>query len=360
VAESNRVEGHAANEPSAWRHFLAGYGPLLVLAFVGFFVVPELAPSPGVHHDQRPATSNTFYPTREANQSPSSTPTAMANPIERMPAAEATPPDVEEVATAFSLDGIPTKLDSLINDSSANGGDWRQLLVRRWAEAQPAAAADWAAAHFSSAGGPTLLKQAAVVLANSNLSAAIDWVEGLRAVDAKQAASIAVAYEAARSDPVQALNLGIPLPASDARDQLLVYGMRQYAEKDPEAASRWAIQVEDPVLRNRLLEAVTTSASGTDPASAARLVFTSMTPGQDQNRAAVSVVQRWAQISPESAAAWVATFPAGAVRTDATQNLVGIWSQRDRQAATSWLSTLPEGKPLASAAPQSGRSAPFF
>jgi hypothetical protein len=258
---------------------------------------------------------------------------------------------VTQVAAAAPIDEIPGRLDSLALDFSAAATELRQLLIRRWAEAQPASAAAWAAARADSADALPVIKQAAVVWADTDLSAAVEWLGTFPESALRQSASIAIAYEAARSDPVQALNLAIPLPHSEERDALLTYGMRQYAAKEPEAASAWAAQVVDSTLRNHLLEAVSTATSETDPSSAANLVSTSISPGVEQDRGAVSVVQRWAQVSPESAAAWVNVFPGGGVRMDAIHNLMSIWSRQNGQAATNWFNSLPEGKSLASAAP---------
>ncbi len=349
----------AASEKSAWSRSVAAYGPLLVLTFVGFFIVPRLAPILGVARDDQQARKGSrTHSSAGADQTRRSVPppnerSALDEPSAERPelsplARSVSKQDMEEIAGSIAPDAIQDKLDSLTNDNSKAAVELRSLLVRTWAQADPGAAAAWAVSHSDSAGGPRVVRQAVVVWADTNLPAAIEWVDKLPAGDARQTASIAVGYEAARSDPVQALNLAIPLPQSHARDELLVYGMRQYASKEPEAASQWAVQVEDPGLRNRLLEAVSTAASVSDPSSAASLVSASMSPGADQNRAAVTVVQRWAQLSPQSAAAWVNIFPVGGVRTDAIEHLIGIWSRQDPQAATNWLNSLPEGQSLAS------------
>ena len=353
---------HPVSEGSSGRRVAAAYGPLVFLTFIGFFVVPKLAPILGIPtRDQRSAALRLSSPAAAIQEDQSRSVSLQPSEKSAQSASQTTEPSTvpqgfpnqhpEEIAAAVPLDQITGRLESLTNDFTTAGSTLRQLLVRRWAEADPSAALAWATARPDSPDALPVLKQAAVVWANTNLPAAMDWVRDLPAGTMRQGASIAVAFEAARSDPVQALNLAIPLPQSAQRDELLIYGMRQYAAREPEAASQWALQVEDPSLRNRLLEAVGTAASETDPSSAANLVSSSMSPGADQNRAAVSIIQRWAQVSPEAASAWVNLFPVGGVRTDAVQNLVAIWSRQNRDAARSWLTTLPEGRPLASAAP---------
>jgi hypothetical protein len=83
--------------------------------------------------------------------------------------------------------------------------------------------------------------------------------------------------------------------------------------------------------------------AGQDGAAAATIAATVLTPGDEQDRAAVTIVQRWVQTEPEQAAAWVAQFPDTPARAATVQSLVAFWAAQDQQAAASWLQGLPEG-----------------
>jgi hypothetical protein len=80
-----------------------------------------------------------------------------------------------------------------------------------------------------------------------------------------------------------------------------------------------------------------------DGAAAANLAATALDAGEDQERAAVAIVQRWAQKSPRAAATWVEHFPDTPARDASAQNLVALWTVQDSKAAAAWLRGLPEG-----------------
>ena len=96
-------------------------------------------------------------------------------------------------------------------------------------------------------------------------------------------------------------------------------------------------------LRERLLAAVAVSSAEKDGAAAATLAVKTLGAGDEQDRAVVSIVQRWAQNSPNAAASWVAQWPDTPARDAATQNLLALWTGQDSQAAAAWLDGLPAG-----------------
>jgi hypothetical protein len=158
---------------------------------------------------------------------------------------------------------------------------------------------------------------------------------------AGQAASLAVAYEAARSDPVTAVELAGRLPPSARRDDLLIHALSQWAVSDASAARAWAMQVGQPDLRQHLVSAASVATAEQDGAAGALLAATALSSGNEQDCAVVSVVQRWAQQSPAETAAWISQFPEVPARAPAVQNLLAMWLPQDSQAARDWVETLP-------------------
>jgi len=71
------------------------------------------------------------------------------------------------------------------------------------------------------------------------------------------------------------------------------------------------------------------------------MAITSLPGGKTQEDVLVGIVQRWTQKDPATAAAWVARFPEGALRSAAVENLVKLWVPQN-DAAT-WLDALPPG-----------------
>ena len=242
-----------------------------------------------------------------------------------------------------------SKLDALIRGTDTEPIGDEGTSVRRWAEADPKSASEWAE-HLSQ--GPIrreAMLQVAIAWGSSDPSNGARWVTSIPSDSNKAPVTIAFSYEAARENPTIALQVVGELEPSAERDQALEYAVSQWAGMDASVAAAWALQVPEPALSQRLVAAAAIVAAERDPLAAAMLVVTNLGPGDEQNRAAVSVVQRWAQTSPQAAADWVAKFPDTPTGVAAAENLFSIWGFRDGAAAADCLNRLPEG-PLRQAA----------
>ncbi len=216
---------------------------------------------------------------------------------------------LERAAAAVAPDALALALSVLATNSSPSAQDLCQLLVRRWVELAPAAAAGWASQLPPGALSSAALGQAAIAWGDSHPQAAAQWVQSLPEGAGRQSAVLGFAYEAARTDPVSALTLTAGLTPSPERDNALVHAASQWAATDPAAVAAWVREVPDDPLRERLLEAVAVAVAAQDAPAAATMAASALPPGGEQDRTAVAIVQRWAQTEPEAAAAWVAQFP---------------------------------------------------
>lgn len=246
---------------------------------------------------------------------------------------------VEKVAPA----DVPAALAALGAQTGPAATEMRQLLVRRWAERDVAAAATWATQLPEGAPRNQALEQVAIAWAETDLDDATAWLRDLPDGEGKHLATLSTAYEAARTDPLVALELASKLPASPARDELLVHAVSQWATADFAAAAGWAGQIPEADLRQNLLSSIAVAASAENASAAAGFIASSLAPGETQTRAAVSITQRWTQSAPQDAAAWIAQFPDLPVRDAAVENLVGLWARQDSPATANWLSALPSG-----------------
>lgn len=254
----------------------------------------------------------------------------------------------EQIGESVSDAELPARCDSLARDASRGATDLRQRLIRRWAQTDGPAAAAWAAQLWQEPTYHETLTQVALGWAGNDLAAALDWARTLPEGDSREAVTLNLAYETARTNPAKALEVGISLEPSRKRDDLLELAISQWSSQwsttDFTAAVQWADRDElDPCVRQRLLAAIAVAVAGQDGSAAAALAATALTPGEEQDRVAVAIVQRWVQNEPESAASWVAQFPDTPVRETAAQNLVAFWAAQDREAAGNWLQALPEG-----------------
>jgi hypothetical protein len=215
-------------------------------------------------------------------------------------------------------------LASMLDQRGSYNSQLRDLLVRRWAESDPKAAASWASGVQDSSPAAAITKQVAMAWANNDLSAAVEWIESLPENEARKAAVLGLGYEAARSNSFEGFDLVAALPPSAERDALLVHITRQWAAADPSEAALWAERVPDAGLRERLLAATAIASATKDPSAAASLIATNLSPGRAQDQAAVAIVQRWAQTNSQAAGSWVSLFPDSAVKVAASQALSSV------------------------------------
>jgi len=221
-------------------------------------------------------------------------------------------------------------------------GEWVSRLVRRWAESDPSGAGDWATRMPPGPARQQAVREVAIAWADRALSESVAWVRQLPEED-RAGGLLAVAYEAARQAPLEALKLALELAPDKEREELIACSIRQWAALSPQAAADWAGRIEDPALREQALMGIAITWGESDPRAAAELALDRLPAGRAQEDAVVGIVQHWAQREPERAAAWVAEFPAGSLRDAAMDNLVKLWADQDANDAAKWLNRLGAG-----------------
>lgn len=223
-------------------------------------------------------------------------------------------------------------------------GDIAQRLFDHWATGKPDVAAAWAQGQDDPESRQAFLNVAALRWAATDLSKAANWARNLPEGNSRFEIMAAVGSEAVRSDPLEALRLGVELPAGAAQTELIRRAAAEWAGKDRDSAMEWAEQIEDKELRLRVTEQIVVASAEQDPMGAATIALQQMSPGEEQGRAVVSIVQRWVQTDPGVASAWVSGFPESALGRDAVDNLVNLWANRDLVASGNWLLTLRKGE----------------
>jgi hypothetical protein len=236
--------------------------------------------------------------------------------------------DLQAQANSVPDDQLRSALEMALGNPNETAMQFSQLLVQRWAGIDPLAAAAWAEQLGSTRFQGEALRQVGIAWANTDAAAAYDWINTLPEGVNREEAMLGVAYEASRTEPVVALEMGRMLAPGPERDELLVHAVRGWGASDFNSAKEWATSVPDPGLRGRLLAAVAVDVAEQDGALAAGLVATLLPAGQDQERSAVAITQRWAEKAPQEAASWVAKFPEGAARTFAMQNIATVRGER--------------------------------
>ncbi len=173
--------------------------------------------------------------------------------------------------------------------------------------------------------------QAALALAEKSPGDALRWAIAQPREHAG-AAIIAAAYEAARSQPLEALGALADLPGSLERDAALTHTASQWALREPQAAVTWAGQFPSGMLHDQVASAVAIALADHEPWTAADFAATQIADAVQLRTTAVSVAQRWAQQAPAAARAWAAKFPAGSLREDLIREIRVQESASRRQA----------------------------
>ncbi len=251
--------------------------------------------------------------------------------------------DLDRPSLALSSSELEAMLDALATRGSQTDAELRRQLVRRWAELDPRAAAEWVIRLQSQGANSELLTQVSIVWAEKDFPSAWTWINAMPEGSVKQQALVSAAYEQARIGPREALEASCSLPVSHASENLMLFAISQWASSEGLAAVAWAKQVNEPNLRQKLLASAMISLAQQDGAAAAGFAASLLAPGEEQDRVVVATVQRWAQTSPASAAQWITQFPDTALRQQSVQLLVALWRSQDNAAVSSWMQTLPEG-----------------
>ncbi len=229
-----------------------------------------------------------------------------------------------------------------VQDHSAERSELVQLLIRRWAEETPHAAAQWLSRKPDSELHRKSSLTVALAWSNQNLSESLQWVRQWPD-EQKESGLISIAYEATREAPVEALRIASELGPSAPRNDLIAHAVREWAGKDTEAPVGWAEQLESTVLRNQVFSALSIAISDTDPIKAGSLALEKLPPGNQQDSVIVSVVQRWAQQQPADAGNWIATFPDGSLRQTAIHTTIQLWAEQNPATAAAWIENLDQG-----------------
>ncbi len=194
-----------------------------------------------------------------------------------------------------------------------------QLLVRRWTELDPLAAAEWTKQLTEKESRGVLQTAVTQVWTETDLSGALAWGRTLPDGDVSEHVLTQLGYEAARENPVEALQLAVELLPTAERDALILHGFRQWAAADAKAARAWLLQWPESELRQRALADFAAVLADQDGDAGARFAIEHPSAGPDFERAIIGVIQRWSQYDLLAAQAWIETFPASPLRDQTVQ-----------------------------------------
>ena len=168
-----------------------------------------------------------------------------ADPPEFDPAVESE--KIAHLAAQVPDGELRQALERSLRDGSSS--EYRELLQRRWADINPSAAASWAIRLTDSTQALPLVQQTAIVWANKDMPAAVQWADSLPQGELRTSAITALGFEGARTASFAAFDLVAGLEPSLERDALIEHMVRQWSATDANQALAWIQQVPDSALR---------------------------------------------------------------------------------------------------------------
>ncbi|MBI5769593.1 MAG: hypothetical protein HZA93_17590 [Verrucomicrobia bacterium] len=212
-------------------------------------------------------------------------------------------------------------------------------IVQSWKDNNPAGAADLILSMTSGPAQADLLAQLIPHWGEKDRRGALQWVQEMTAGALQNTALTHLSYDWVRSAPEEAAQYARTLPTGT--DQFLITVTSQWGRLEPEAAVRWAQQLQDSDLKEKVLASLLAGWAQENPEAAANFVKKLAIGAGGRESAAISVVTAWAAKDPAAAAEWATSFPAGPQRDYAIENVFYQWALVDSVAAVSRLGRLP-------------------
>jgi hypothetical protein len=206
-------------------------------------------------------------------------------------------------------------------------GRYFHFGVDEWAKANPATTLQWIQESLNGHARTEFIAKATRIWAAQAPAAALRWVQQLPEGNDRDSAFPEVAALWATENPAEAARL--------AKENLVAIEAvaRAWAAADPEAASRWAAQLQSRA-RGNAIGAVATAWAAKDGEAALR--WACQLP-DDGGRALLHVAVGWARSEPDKAMAFAAKGLPDGVRSLGLIQVYGIWWRTDPQAAKAWV-----------------------
>lgn len=172
---------------------------------------------------------------------------------------------------------------------------------------------------------------------------ALKSAESILSKEEREKAISQIAWDTMESDPdLSARAFALLATDSAERLRLLQHVAMRRAEANPGDAMQWAESLgsEKEISVAKCQVALVLAES--EPLKAAGLLSDSGVEGREFDVALVQVIQRWAEKSPQDAAAWAVNFQPGEARSASVREIVSRWIEKDPAAVFAWKSGLTD------------------
>lgn len=213
--------------------------------------------------------------------------------------------------------------------------------AREWAEADLDGALEWAESLESGRLKARALGQIASEVLETDADSAEELAGRIETPEGRRSVMESIARLRMGADVGEARRWIESLPEDD-RPAAWRGAAREWAQLDPAEAGAFAVETDDPMIREQLVEAIAYSWPQLDPEAAAE--WAQDLSGKSQSTAMSRVLDTWARQHPEEAAAFVSASLEGDLQHQMTRRVVGRWKYEDVEEAAAWITTLNSGE----------------
>ena len=375
--------------PHNFKLAIAGAG-LAVAGWLLGFLMSDHAPAPAATAKTKVSADHArtaFTPLSMANLPPVSSAQELPKPTDEearnsesaMVSALREPNElrrVHDLMEAVSQMGLREISSALALAQKLSGQERESLmpvLVARWAEIDPAAAAQFTLTLPESVSRSMTMRATLGVWIATSPDAAMAWASALPPGQQRSRTIADVVRALAQRDPVSAMHFLDRLPKDRARDNSSFNVFSEWAKSDPRAAAdywlkaiptsgpdvngtlaqiaglwarsdpqealTWARLLPESAAKNNTLGSIIGAMAGKDPQQAVSQL--AQLPAASQASAAGEVARQWAQNDATAAATWAGRLPEGEARANAFRSIAQTWTDQDPVKTASWLDRLP-------------------
>jgi hypothetical protein len=224
----------------------------------------------------------------------------------------------------------------------------RSLTIRAtlgvWIASSPDAAMAWADSLPAGRQRSRMIADVVRALARRNPAGALDFLERFPKDPARNHSSFNVLSEWAQSDPRAAADhwlKALPASGQDANGALARIAPL-WARRDPDEALAWARALPESPAKNNTLGSIIGAMAGNDPQEAAARL--GQLPSASRAGATGQVALQWAQKDAAAAAAWAGGLSEGGARASAFRSIAQTWTGQDLVKTADWLDRLPASR----------------
>jgi len=170
------------------------------------------------------------------------------------------------------------------------------------------------------------LRVAAQAWALRDFAAAYRWARGIEEATLRASVVASVLYQALALAPQDTLELAQTAPLGELREIALQNLAAQWSREDRAAAQAWAMTQPATPSRDGIFERLAVVCAQVDPAGAAHLIAFGISPGAEQEKAVVRVLEQWPDNELTQAAQWVERLPTESLRRRAEDKLRALLS----------------------------------